>query len=569
MARITILPKKFVSSRARSCSGRVLRFEPLEDRRVLATFMVTNLNDATVTGPGNAPGTLRQAIFDANLSSDADTINFAPGLSGDLALSIASDATIGLSAFRISSPITIKGNAAGITLTRDILAPEMRYFRVAIGGDLTLDSINVTGGIARGTNGTAGQSGNTAYAGAIYNQGSLQIISSALYDNTAIGGSAGTGGNSGAGQGGALYNDGGNVTIRNSTFSGNAASNGFGPIGASSFGGNIYSNNGSLNIDNSTITKGTATSGRQIYIIGVGAGHTAIAQIRSSIIAQSGAQYNAFDLNATEDLGGQVTVTGSNNLIRRQNLFPSITVSSDDPQLGPLDTNGGPTRTHELLTGSPAIDQGSNPLNLANDQRGVTYARVVGGKADIGAYEVQTAGPALPGDYTRDQTVDAADFVLWRKTKGNDVLQYTGADGNGSSTIDDADYDVWRGNFGAQAFGAATVDLDLQPIAERAQPSTEPLLAVFSESTSDYSAKSDGHDGHWPLATQRSLPINRRNRDEALLAIIAGQFPASSAPFEHLCSTDDHEPDATSADANSNLLPRDKAFLSGELINRL
>ena len=50
----------------RSRPGRILRFESLEDRRVLTTFTVTNLNDATVTGPGNAPGTLRQAIYDAN-----------------------------------------------------------------------------------------------------------------------------------------------------------------------------------------------------------------------------------------------------------------------------------------------------------------------------------------------------------------------------------------------------------------------------------------------------------------------------------------------------------------------
>ena len=156
-----------------------------------------------------------------------------PSLAGDLKLSIADDSAIGLSALLITSPITIQGNAAGITIKRDITAPEMRFFRVALGGDLTLDSLNVTGGITRGTNGASGQNGGTAFAGAIYNQGNLQIVASTLYNNAAIGGNAGAGGNSGSAQGGAVFNDGGNVTIRNSTLSGNSVSNGTGPRGRS------------------------------------------------------------------------------------------------------------------------------------------------------------------------------------------------------------------------------------------------------------------------------------------------------------------------------------------------
>jgi hypothetical protein len=59
-----------------------------------------------------------------------------------------------------------------------------------------------------------------------------------------------------------------------------------------------------------------------------------------------------------------------------------------DLRLGPLADNGGPTRTHALLPGSPAIDAGSNPAGLAYDQRGPNFARVHG-VADIGAFEVQ------------------------------------------------------------------------------------------------------------------------------------------------------------------------------------
>jgi hypothetical protein len=62
-----------------------------------------------------------------------------------------------------------------------------------------------------------------------------------------------------------------------------------------------------------------------------------------------------------------------------------------DPRLGPLQDNGGPTPTMALLLGSPAIDAGSNPLNLPTDQRG--DPRVVGAGADIGAYEFGANGP--------------------------------------------------------------------------------------------------------------------------------------------------------------------------------
>jgi hypothetical protein len=266
--------RRLHSRRGRSRPGRVPRFERLEDRRVLATFTVSNLNDATVNGPGNAPGTLRQAIYDANVFSDADIIEFTPGLSGDLRLSIADDSAIQLSALLISSPITIQGNTAGITITRDISAPEMRFFRVAPGGDLTLNSINAAGGVTRGSNGASGQNGGFAFAGAIYNQGNLQIIASTLYNNAAIGGNAGAGANSGTAQGGAVFNDGGNVTVRNSTLSTNSVSNGFGFVFNGSYGGGIYSKNGLLTIDNSTITNCTATSGRDLYLIGIGAGQT-------------------------------------------------------------------------------------------------------------------------------------------------------------------------------------------------------------------------------------------------------------------------------------------------------
>jgi len=68
---------------------------------------------------------------------------------------------------------------------------------------------------------------------------------------------------------------------------------------------------------------------------------------------------------------------------------------STDPLLGPLQDNGGPTKTHALLTGSPAIDKGTctdlNNNTVATDQRGVTRPQGFG--CDIGAYEYRPPYP--------------------------------------------------------------------------------------------------------------------------------------------------------------------------------
>jgi hypothetical protein len=72
-------------------------------------------------------------------------------------------------------------------------------------------------------------------------------------------------------------------------------------------------------------------------------------------------------------------------------------VGVTDPMLGLLANNGGVTKTHALLAGSPAIDAGPNPVPVFDgnefDQRGVGFARIVFGVADVGAFEVQEPEP--------------------------------------------------------------------------------------------------------------------------------------------------------------------------------
>ena len=65
----------------------------------------------------------------------------------------------------------------------------------------------------------------------------------------------------------------------------------------------------------------------------------------------------------------------------------------------------------------------------------------------------------LTGDYNQNGEVDAADYVLWRDTFGQNIASGTGADGDGDGTIDDEDYSVWRSHFGqsaSESFAAAS-----------------------------------------------------------------------------------------------------------------
>jgi len=81
-------------------------------------------------------------------------------------------------------------------------------------------------------------------------------------------------------------------------------------------------------------------------------------------------------------------------------LTAATDLPGTDPLLGPLQNNGGPTLTHALLPGSPALDAipwGANGCgtSLISDQRWQARPQPAGGACDIGAYEVAVAGQAL------------------------------------------------------------------------------------------------------------------------------------------------------------------------------
>ena len=181
----------------------------------------------------------------------------------------------------------------------------------------------------------------------------------------------------------------GNLHVRNSTISGNVAAT-FGG------GGLFVRYRALLEISSSTITGNTGPKGAGIFVT------TGVGSLDSTIVAGD------FSADGTEVSGTRaLAFDGANNLVGPVSAtitLPPDTVATADPGLQPLAYNGGPTRTHALRVDSVAIDAGNNASNFASDQRGGGFARVVGGAADIGAFEFD----AQAGDGTARIPVPAS-----------------------------------------------------------------------------------------------------------------------------------------------------------------
>lgn len=100
-----------------------------------------------------------------------------------------------------------------------------------------------------------------------------------------------------------------------------------------------------------------------------------------------------------------------------------------DPLLGPLHNNGGPTRTHAPLSGSPAINGITDPAacDVSTDQRGIPRPQPAGGRCDIGAVEQWepcdcSAPHARRGTAGPDVLVGTEDDDILCGLGGDDVL---------------------------------------------------------------------------------------------------------------------------------------------------
>jgi hypothetical protein len=270
------------------------------------------------------------------------------------------------------------GNSATLRLSDCAVSGNSADFGGGIfnlNGMVTVNNCTISG---NGAGFSGGGIDNSASDGAA----SLIITNSTISDNSAT---ANDGGGILSGAAGTTLSV-ASLTVSNSTLSGNSATGNGGAIANTA---DAPPNNAQASITNSTISDNSATgNGGGIY--------NAVAefQIGDTILNAGSSGVNIFvnsgratslGYNLSSDDGGGV-LTGTGDQI------------NTDPMLGPLQDNGGPTFTHALLPGSPAIDAGDPAFTPppSFDQRGPGFDRIVNGRIDIGSFEVQVGGTPTP-----------------------------------------------------------------------------------------------------------------------------------------------------------------------------
>ncbi len=206
-----------------------------------------------------------------------------------------------------------------------------------------------------------------AYGGGIVNGGTMTIQDSTISGNTALGGDLQ------GGEGGGI--SGNNNTIINSTIAGNSALRGGGVAG----GGNIAHTTFSTN--------SASRDGGALYL-------TSSLELGNTILKAGTSGANIFNN------GGSLITHGYNICSDDGSGFlngPGDQINTD-PILGPLQNNGGPTLTHALLPGSPAIDMGDPNFTPPPyyDQRGPIFWRIRNDRIDVGSFEVQAGTAPTP-----------------------------------------------------------------------------------------------------------------------------------------------------------------------------
>jgi CSLREA domain-containing protein len=364
-----------------------------------ANFTVNNIADTSDIAAGNgvcadAVGncTLRAAVEEANALSGDDIINC------DVSLTNATiTLTTGVQITVNGSGGTLQINGLGANkLTVDGGAGSNRIFFTTHAASLTMTGMTLQGG---------GSVGGGPDGAAINTSGGTLVLNAVYVRNNSGGAQNG---------GGIFFNGGTNHRILNSTISNNSSANG----------GGLYLAGGTLFMANSTISGNTITGQGGGALLNGGA-----ATFRNVTITNN----TANSINGGIQVGGGITFNMGNTIIAGNNApnFPDIgnfdgttsagnnfigdspgdstatinpiayqpsDIQNQNPLLGILQNNGGPTPTHSLPMNSLAVNTGDNakavnPFDnsaLTFDQRGFSL-RTSGGTVDIGAFEFSAA----------------------------------------------------------------------------------------------------------------------------------------------------------------------------------
>jgi predicted outer membrane repeat protein len=388
----------------------------------ISNITVLNKNDS-------GPGSLRQACLELCAGG---TIDFTNTIRGQSIVLTNGEIFIG-GALTLMGPgasnLTISGNGSN------------RVFQiVTLSGRCVMTGLTIANGRSLGPGGAG-----------VLTRGTL-ILENCAFNN-----------NRTAGSGGAVhsFSSDGRVIVDGCTFSANSADG---------WGGAIYSGfRGIVTLTNSTLSDNSAAQGGGIYSEQLGTLTLIHCTLRGNAAIAGGGIFNfsgsvtightllSKGTNGINYWGSSVSITNLGfNLSDDNSATNSFIPNAGNLLLGPLANNGGPTLTHALLPGSPAIDAGTNmaATDSLYDQRGPGFRRFVNGRMDIGAYEVQAPLAFVranweaqgfrfvvqgePNEILHIQWNAQPGTAGWnpltlRSTDGAGLLQFTDTDTNGES----------------------------------------------------------------------------------------------------------------------------------------
>jgi hypothetical protein len=365
------------------------------------TFTVSTTTDLNTANPAcTSPCSLRQAIADANESSETDNAVLVPP--GTYALTEGA-LVIHPQPSSTEDVIGLASKASEVVITAEGKSPVLRF---GTANDPTLTSAIVELEI---TGGQTSEPGGGIY---VYRNATVSLTDTAVVGNTS------------ESRGGGIATEGG-LDVADSLIADNVADNHItGEPGG--LGGGIYndSQNGAIVVANSTIAGNTAfLKGGGIYDLSEGkvlsatiAGNQALehgaalagnpVEIGNSILAGNTvakAEENCAEASDTDSLGGNLADDSSCTLTGTDDKPDTNAGLVEAGGLPLLANNGGPTETIALQATSPAIDAADQLFCLGSDQRGV--ARPSGG-CDVGAFQLtsQASSPPPGGPTTTTTT---------------------------------------------------------------------------------------------------------------------------------------------------------------------
>ncbi|MCX6875774.1 MAG: choice-of-anchor D domain-containing protein [Verrucomicrobia bacterium] len=367
-------------------------------------MLVTNSNDS-------GAGSLREALANATAPGarilfNRSSSNNLIGLTGGELL-VGANRTIFLDASSLVDGLGNPSEEPDPVRPSRLLTPSgltvsgtdtSRVFNIPSTSNVAMHRLTVRNGTASG----------------IYNQGRLTLTAATITHNSAT-------------NGGGIRNDGGSVTVRDSTVAENSAS---------AAAGGILVTGGTFLMENSTVANNAAGTGagggvrleagatgaiRHSTVaankagttsgsgLGVGLENAASAALtlENTLIADNIAGARSGGANAPSDTKGNFMAVGANLVeVHSSGTFTGPARITADPRLGVLADNGGPTKTLMLLGGSPALGAGvASAIPPFNDQRG--FPRILAGGLDLGAYQ-SGAGNFTPAGLTLFAKVPAA-----------------------------------------------------------------------------------------------------------------------------------------------------------------